>query len=255
MRAGLRALAFGDIEAGSWGAAWMPDPGGSGSLAVHAAAGAAVTSAALRGSDPGEEWRLRGDSASLVLTPAGAPGSSGAEGSGMEGFDQLCRVTGRLLIHGVEQEVDCLGWREVRTGALDLDRIGSFRQVSAWFEPGEGLALLALRPRKSKGQESDLLAATVLDPEMTCAVADPRLSTTYTADGLPARAGLELWLGKEDAKPADDESARYPRRAAGEAVGAGIDWTVAGFELHARLLRWHAHGQDGAGVYMLGKRR
>jgi hypothetical protein len=165
--------------------------------------------------------------------------------------------------------VDCLGWRSSRDGRIDLDRLGSFRQVSAWFEPGEGLAVLALRPRKARGQESDVVAAAVLETEHPGPVSEPRLSTTYTATGLPLRAGLELWIddgsdagsereadrgrGGEDGDGVEPTAHQYPRRASGEALGAYADWKVAEFELHAELFRWHNRGRDGAGVYLLGQ--
>jgi len=116
--------------------------------------------------------------------------------------------------------------------------------------------LLTLRPRKSRGHEADLVAAAVLEPESAPRVTDPRLSTTYDAAGLPARVGLELWFETDDTdeEPEEETERQFPRRAAGEAVGPGIDWEVAGFKLHAALLRWHSRGSDGTGVYLLGQR-
>jgi hypothetical protein len=270
----LRALAFGDLDAGAWGVAWMPEPAGPASVVVGVGASAAVVSATLAGGEPAEQWRLEGDAVELVLSPLGAPVRSGSSDGGIEGFDQLSTANGRFTLDGEEQPVDCLGWRSARSGNLDLRRLGSFRQVSAWFKPGAGLALLALRSRKSRGQEADVLAAGVLETERPGPVADPRLSTTYTAAGLPIRAGLELWVesgpsaageaepddpaGEADehvdslSEPAPDE---YPRRAAGEALGVHADWSVAEFELHAELFRWHNHGHEGAGVYLLGQQR
>ena len=101
-----------------------------------------------------------------------------------------------------------------------------------------------------------MVAASVFEPEGVRAVADPRLSTTYTAGGLPARAGLELWVDEEPPEDPDAEEApgQLPRRAAGEALGAGADWEVGGFAVHGAPVRWHRRGRDGAGVYLLGRR-
>jgi len=270
----LRALAFGDLDGGAWGVAWVPEPSGSAPVVVGVGATAAVVSATLVGGERDEEWRLDGDAVELVVSPLGAPVRSGTSDGGIEGFDQLCTVSGRFTRDGDQELVDHLGWRSARSGTLDLRRVGSFRQVSAWFKPGEGLALLALRSRKSRGQEADVLAAVVLETERPGPVADPRLSTTYTAAGLPIRAGLELWVENgspvagevepdDDAGEADEhvdslaEPAphEYPRRAAGEALGVHADWSVAEFALHAELFRWHNHGREGAGVYLLGQQR
>jgi hypothetical protein len=279
----LRALAFGDLDAGAWGVAWLPESATPASLVVGLGSSSAVVPGKLVAGEPAEEWRVDGETAELVLSPLAAPVSSGAPNDGIEGFDQLCTVSGRFQHDGEELAVDCLGWRSARGGRLELDRLGSFRQVSTWFGPDDGLALLALRPRKSRGQDADVLAAAVLDAVRPGPVADPRLSTTYTAAGLPARAGMELWVenGSSDAGEAGDdrtsgeaeaarsgeadddrtsdeaeaEAHQYPRRAAGEAVGAHADWTVADFDLHAELFRWHNRGRDGAGVYLLGSHR
>jgi hypothetical protein len=270
---GLRALAFGDLESGSWGAAWMPGSVSSGALAVGVGTAATVIEIALDGGDLAAHWKLEGVGSELVLAPIAAPVESAVLGDGIDGFDQLCTVSGHFTLGGDQLPVDCLGWRSSRDGRIDLDRLESFRQVAAWFEPGDGLAVLALRPRKARGQESDVVAAAVLETEHPGPVSEPRLSTTYTATGLPLRAGLELWIdGGSDASSETEREAdrervgeegesdgmqptahEYPRRASGEALGAYADWKVAEFELHAELFRWHNRGRDGAGVYLLGQ--
>jgi hypothetical protein len=198
---------------------------------------------------------MDGDAIELVLSPS-SRAADGPRSGPLDGFDQLCRAGGRVTLAGAEVEVAAPGWRGARDGRLELDRIESFRQVAAWFGPDEGLALVALRPRGARGQDADLVAASVLESPPARRVEDPRLSTTYSATGLPARAGLELWFEEPqgDDPQADEEHERFPRRAAGEAISAGIEWTAPGFALHAAPLRWHSRGQDGAGVYLLGRR-
>ena len=256
----VRALAFGDLETGVWGAAWMPDAVAAPSIALGTGSGAAVVSATVDGSDVETEWRLRAPGADLVVSPAGEPVR---EGGAQDGLDQLCRLSGHLELDGEAHSVDCLGWQAARRLAVEPDRLESFRQVSAWFEPGEGVALLALRPHKARGQDSDVIAAAVLEPDLAGTISDPRLSTTYRDDGNPTRAGIELWIveeGGDGAEPngaAEPEQAggrEYPRRAAGEALGPQADWELNGFHLHAELFRWHSRGRDGAGVYLLGVR-
>ena len=108
--------------------------------------------------------------------------------------------------------------------------------------------MLALRPRKTRGHSRDAITAVVLDPEHPAPVTDPRLSTTYTASGVPARAGLELWIAT------DEEEEHHLLRAAGEATGAGARAIEHGLELWAGPFRWHSRGQDGAGVYLMARR-
>ncbi len=197
----------------------------------------------LEGHDAGEEWRIAGPEAELTLRPTDEARERPDE-PGVGGFDQLCQVTGRFVLEGREQPVSYLGWRSTVTDESALERAGSFRQVAAWFEPAAGLALVSLRPRAARGQDADTVGATLLDRESTGQVSDPRLSTTYTSDGLPRLAGVELWVGEEEEL--------YPRRAAGEAVGHAAGWPLGRLDLQARLFRWHFSGQEGAGVYLLG---
>ncbi len=245
----LRTVAFGTLDGGPWGVVWAaPSP-----IVVLAPSAAQtprpVPQATISGSGPGEDWRLAAAGVELELTGEGEPAPV-AGGEGAAGFDQLGRVRGRTVIDGSEVELDCPGLRGARD-ELDLRAHQSIRRVCAWFDSGEGIALLALRSRKAKGHDRDLVTASVLDADRATLVADPRLSTTYTADGVPARAGLELWL--------DDESEHYPRRAAGEAVGAGARVTDPDLELRAELFRWHRRGGEGIGegigVYVLAQPR
>lgn len=253
MTPAVRTVAFGDIG-GLWGVAWMPDPHGPTFACLGDVDNAVPSSALLEGDGPDLDWRLvLSGKSELNIRPVGAESPATGPDGVSAGFDQLCRVDGTVLVDGTEQTIDCPGRRGARTEAPDLGRFTSVRDVSAWFEPGGGLALVALRPKKARGQESDLITASVLDPENTRPVAEPRLSTTYASDGAPARAGLELWLAEENDGEEEHET-RYPRRAAGEAVGAYATATLGGLDVQARLFRWHSRGHEGAGVYLLGRR-
>lgn len=246
----LRTLAFGDVEGTVWGAGWFSDSA-DGALTMFGAGGGqptVLTGQAPANQSPDGDWQL----GQLVVSPATdavavpVPGSKDQ----LEAHEQLCRVTGRLDIDGGEREIDCLGVRTWVTGQIDLDRYESIRVVSTWFEPDEAMALTAFRARKSKGHDGDAMAAAVIGPEHSTAVEDPRLSTTYEAEGWPLRAGLELWL------PAPEDSERqFPRRASGEAAGVRAQAQTSTLELRAEPFRWHSRGRDGAGMYILARRR
>ncbi len=253
---GLRWLAFGDLDAGVWGLAWMPGENGAGSVALGAGADAAVVRAELQAGGPAEDWLLRGEGLELMVSAEGedvsVDGSSPSlKGVEVDGVDQLARVKGNLTLQGTEHPVDSLAWRAVLHGLPEPDKLTSQRLVAAWFEPAGGLAALALRPRKARGQEDDLVSAALFESGQPVPVSDPRLSTTYTGDGVPVRAGVELWVS-ETVEP-DQEPREHPHRAAGEAIGARATWTEGALGLSAQPFRWHAHGQDGAGVYVLGQ--
>jgi len=246
----LRTLAFGDLERGLWGAAWLPVDDGP-ALTALGGDGSVTFGSGLRLSSDGDagDWRLDGEGAALTVVAVGDAVAIAATDDRVEGFDQLCRVAGRVALAGAEVEIESLGLRTSRSGAFDLGKLESVRSVSTWFEPDEGIALMALRARKAKAHDGDVITAAVLGPEASAAVEDPRLSTTYDAGGWPVRAGLELWIAREG----EDEP--YPRRASGEAMGARAESADGELELRAEPFRWHSRGRDGAGIYMLARRR
>ena len=238
-----RSLAFGAVADGVWGVAWLPSAESTGPVVLGAAGGAGVVDASVEARGPEDAWRIVGAETDLSLAPASAASSHRADG-GLAGLDQLCRAEGRFAFGGSEHRVSCLGWRATVEPPTGRDRSASLRQTAAWFEPGAGMSLLALRPGSARGHDDDLVSAAVIDQDGPIEVSDPRLSTTYGEGGLPRRAGLELWVG--------DEEEQYPRRAAGEPVGEPAAWTADGLDLRAQLFRWHSSGQDGAGMYLLG---
>lgn len=243
----LRTLAFGDLETGSWGTIW--DLGDDLGFALLAQASEAQrVDARIAGSGAEVDWQVSGSGVELEVSPEGEATALGS------GFDQLVRVRGRWTAGGAEVSVDCLGRRGERDG-IDAGRFEAVRDVSAWFEPDLGYAVVAARPRGSNGHSDDVLSASVLEEGHGLAVAEPRLSTSYTSSGLPTRASLELWLEPPDAdrEQDDDEVHRFPRRAGGEAVGAQGDASNGSLTAHAELLRWHARGRQGAGVYVLAR--
>jgi hypothetical protein len=242
--AALRTFAFGNLDAGIWGSAWGAVEPIVAFGALHPGQVSAGAPASISGSSPAEEWSLSGDGIELTLSPESDPIAS----SELGGFDQLCRVTGHFILDGARREVDSLGHRGSRA-EVDLREFESIRDVSAWFEPAEGLALTALRPRGATGHDRDVVIASVFDSTGAIEIADPRLSTTYTADGLPARVGLELWLQE------DEQGEQYPRRAGGEALGVRAAAAQGELFVAAHAFRWHSRDQEGAGVYQLVRPR
>jgi hypothetical protein len=168
----------------------------------------------------------------------------------IEGYEQLCRITGRFELDGAEHSLDCLGMRTWWSAPIELERYESIRAVASWFfEPDEGLGLVAFRQRKARSHDGDAVAAALISPDGATAVEDPRLSTTYEGEGWPVRAGLELWLPGEE-----DPEQQYPRRASGEAIGPRVQASAGGFEVRAEPFRWHSRGRAGAGIYILARR-
>jgi hypothetical protein len=167
----------------------------------------------------------------------------------MTGYEHLCRVRGTATLGRRRLTVDGLGQRGHSWGAPDWDAMRLVRSVSAWIDDGLAVTLTAVRPAKADGHGRELTAATILergedgDGVRPVAVADPRLSTTYDADGRQRHAGLELWVDEDG----------YPRRAAGEAV-CGTTLDVGRLRLDCAFFRWHMDGREGVGRYDVMRR-
>ncbi len=247
----LRAVAFGEVGLGSWGAVFSPGPELP-SFAVFGGERARTLPVSIEGeTSPGSEWLVSGEGLELAVGPD--VGAQGAAAVSEDGFDQLVSVRGALPGDGA-REVELIGSRGLRTTQLEPGGFELVRDVRAWFSPGDGLALLAVRPRRAKAHGDERLSATVFEEGEPLAVAEPRLSTTYSEDSLPVRAAVELWLPDAEEESRDEEAeqaAQYPRRAAGEAAGAGITQDLGPLRVHARPFRWRTARRDGSGVYLL----
>lgn len=258
----LRAVTFGDLELSSWGVA--VSPGSELPSFVVLGAEHAVRAAVIEGDGaPESPWRIAGDGIELTVSPDGslespaAPTASSPElsagegGPGESGFDQFVTVRGRLPAAGAE-ELELVGCRSEWAEDLRPGRFRVLRDVGAWFAPGEGLAVVAVRPRRAGGHGDERLTATLFAAGERLPVAEPRLSTTYERDGWPLRATLELWLSsQEEQSDAEEHPAQYPRRAAGEAAGEGVRTEDGALEIRARPFRWRSEGRLGVGVYLL----
>jgi len=225
----LRTLAAGSLDGDTWLVGWFAQPDGSGVVIVAAGAAPQVLEAQLD-----DDWGLRAAGVALEVQEAGDPVPLGGDEEPAGGFEQPIEVTlGAVQLAGRRGERDDL------RGSLD-----SVRELSAWFGPGQTIAVNAARPRKHKGHESDSVRAGVAEPQGTAAIVDARLSTTYAADGRPIRVGLELWSDDED---------RAAIRLSAEARGTVVQASQAGWELTATPLRCHREDVTGAGVYLLAR--
>jgi hypothetical protein len=249
----VRTFAFADLANNAWGAGWLGAPSGDDFIVLRGIGDPGLAAAQLSNGGPEDEWRLDGDGIELVLTPVG-PAVGEVDADHTREYQQLCRVTGRISLGADQQAVDALGQRRLSERLRDQDRWESVRDVSAWFEPADGIAVLAWRPQGARGHETDLVAAALLGEEGAAPIADARLSTTYTAAGEPARASLELWLGGTGSED-DEHEPEYPRRAAGEALGGAVSGVLGELSVSAQPFHWHSGGREGGGIYLLARRR
>ncbi len=209
--------------------------------ASNPASNPAVDPASNPASKPASKpaWTLAGAEHNLTITPI--PEQLGTPG--LAGELESCRISGTIALGGHQRELDCAGVRCDAAG-----QAGSLRLVATFFERDVEIALLATRPPGAKGQDRDAVAAVVRgEPAAELSVFDPRLSTTYGADGNPSRVGIELWLG------ATEEDDLYPRRASGEATSSHAVLRRSGTRLDAQAMCCQSRGLDGAGVYVFAR--
>lgn len=240
----------------------------AGGLPVAEEAFEAVDAAGVRTTTvaPLQEWTLHVESEDgavgleLTFTAVSEPGEVAADSAvakvgGMEGYEQLCRVTGSARVRGGTRRIDCLGQRGHSWGAPDWDRIVLARTISAWAGDDLAVAVTAVRGAKAKSHADEALAAAVFavprgadgaageGPALAVAPEETRVSTTYDAEGRQRRAGLEIY---------EDEDA-YPHRAAGEVV-CGTSLDLGRLRLECSFFRWQLDGREGIGRYDILRR-
>jgi len=221
----------------------------------------AVRAAGLRTTvdEPLGAWTLHGEADRVELdlrfSARSAPAHleadrPAAKASGLEGYEQLCAVEGVVAVGGKRHELRCLGQRGHSWGAPDWERLSLTRTLTAWLAEDCGLSLVAARPAKARAHADELIDAMLLEggPDgvggPATVVDEPRLSTTYDAEGRMRRAGLELYVTPE---------AELARRLHGEVLcGTTVD--LGRLRLDASFFRWEMDGREGVGRYDIVRR-
>ena len=178
------------------------------------------------GTEPGFE---------LEFEAASPPAEYEEDAGGMAGHERLCRVRGTAA----GRPIDCLGQRGRSWGTADWSRIALTRSLGAWLEDGPSVVYAAVRPAGAESHADEARWGALLDAGAAIAVRDPRVSTTYDADGHQRRAGLELWVGDED---------DYPRRGAGQVL-CGSSVELGQLVLDCAFFGWTLDGREGVGRY------
>ncbi len=216
-----------------------------GAVAVAGADAPDTVSASVE--EPLRRWTVRGggelafDLEFTATTPSAELGGrdKAAKAGGLQGYEQLCRVAGTVRVEGRSRSVNGLGQRGHAWGNPDWDKIALTRTVGAWFDDGSGVVIGAVRPDGVTVHADEAIWAATLDGERARIVDDARLSTTTDEAGRQIRAGLELWVGKDD---------DYPFRGTGEVV-AGSTLELGSLRLDVAFFRWHVEGRTGTGHY------
>jgi hypothetical protein len=216
-----------------------------GAIAVAGPGAPGVVSATV--DEPLQRWTVRGagelafELEFAATTPSAEVGGRAkvAKAGGLQGYEQVCTVSGTVRVEGRSRSVNGLGQRGHSWGNPDWDKIALTRTVGAWFDDGTGVVIGAVRPDGVTAHADEAIWAAALDRERARIVDDARLSTTMDESGRQIRAGLELWIGKDD---------DYPFRGTGEVV-AGSTLELGALRLDVAFFRWHVEGRTGAGHY------
>jgi hypothetical protein len=232
---------------------------GSEPVAANSASGVAVdaedgwenvSAAGVRSTveTPLESWTVsyEGGRAAFDLRfeAVSAPAALGADAplasaGGIEGYEQLCVVTGKVSHGGRSKQVRCLGQRGHLWGVPDWKRVTLARTLSAWMGPDRALTLTTVRPAKARHHDEELSSGFLFERGEPRAIADPRLSTTYDGELRQRRAGLELWVDEEDP---------FARRVAGEVL-CGTTIELGDLRLDSAFFLWRMEGREGTGRY------
>jgi hypothetical protein len=188
------------------------------------------------------EWAVRGPDLALdfeaTTPPAELNGRSPVtKATGLEGHTQLCRVRGTVA----GQPVRGLGQRDQIGGRPNWEKLALLRTVGVWLDDGSGVVVVTTRAPGASSHADEASWAAALDAERVRTIEDPRLSTTTGADGVPRRAGLELWI---------EDSDDYPFRGNGERIVTGA-LELGELRLQSTFFRWHVDGRAATGRYDL----
>jgi hypothetical protein len=188
----------------------------------------------------GFDLRFEARSAPAVL----AVDSEVARLGGMEGYEQLCAVSGTVTVGGHAREVRCLGQRGHSWGSPDCKRMELARTLSAWMGADRAVLLAATRPARARGHGDEAVAGWLVDAGEPHPIQDARLSTTYDGALRQKRVGLELWM---------DEESEFARRASGKVL-CGTTLDLGDVRLDSSFFAWRMEGREGVGRYDVMRR-
>jgi hypothetical protein len=220
-----------------------------GGVAVSAPAWEAIDAAGLTTTvaEPLERWSVAFDAGTdggfaLEFHALGAPAAM--EGGGMVGYEQLCRVRGRVRVGDREIDIDCLGQRGHQWGAPNWSQLSMARTIGAWLDSDLAVMISAFRPAKASDHGHEAICAVVLEGEPLTEqpIDESLLSTAYDDDGRQRRTGWELW------PPDEDDGDGYARRGAGELL-CGTSLDLGRLRMDCAFFHFRMEGREGVGRY------
>ncbi len=184
--------------------------------------------------------RARVEAEGVTIDVTLAPLAQGAA-AGVDRSMQLCEVEGTMAVGGRPKSLHGLALRTRSTA----DPVGARRRrfVTAATAEGSLVSVAAIRPDSASPHGDELVAACEISAQGGTGAQvfeEVRLSTIYGADGLPKKAGAELY------RPGDE----LPARLSGEAISGG-PMPLNGATLAITFFRWTLMGRPAWGTYEL----
>lgn len=196
---------------------------------------------ALRTIEPLRHWAaaVRTDDAALECElRAQGPPVEVTHVPGLRRYAQLCAVEGRITTAG---KLTRVRGHAVRTHSWGTATGARRRFVTAATAEGALVGVAADRARASEAHGDEQVGGEILDAQDWAGpLEEVRLSTIYDANGMPRKAGLELY------RPGDE----FPARLSGRAVG-GATMELGGAALTIAFFDWSLAGQPAWGTYEL----
>ena len=201
---------------------------------------------------PLERWRLLLDAPGarieLELHALTAPAelaepatAAAGRAAGLQRYAQLCAASGTAEVGGRRRTVEAPAVRVHRWGPVG--EVSRARFLTVASEDGELLTVAAVQPPGARAHGEELVGGHTTRAgdgggDGPLPFETVRLSTVFGEDGLPVKAGAELF------RPGDE----LPRRLAGVAAG-GIAAALPGAPSTLTLFRFSLDGVPALGSY------
>jgi hypothetical protein len=193
--------------------------------------------ASLGGPRGGFEIEVRAASSPIELSDAA--GAEVSRAAGIAGYEQLCEVTGTVKLGAESRPLGGLGRRVHTWGAQDWDLLEGWRCLYAASASRQAITAAAARTAGSAGHGDELRTARLLSGEdEPRSFEDVRISTVYGEDGLPRKAGLELYFSGDE----------FPHRLTGESL-CRTSIPLGQLRLGVSFFRWSLQGTPAFGSY------
>jgi hypothetical protein len=178
--------------------------------------------------------------ANALIPPRELVGEEIVAMTGVEQYEQLCRLSGTIEQNGRKFPIHCLGRRVHWWGEFAWNAVERWRTLYAVSLEGRTISVAGALPTGGDGHEHEVRSARFLDADEAPTFEDVRVSTVFSEDGFPTKVGLEL-------SQTEDE---FPQRMGGEVI-CGARTKRGDHDMVVSFFRWSMEGEPAYGCYEL----